>query len=53
MTQAFLTVLRVLLLALVGYWGYRLWNGTTSVTSRGLGVVFAAALAWQIIGGQL
>ena len=53
MTQAFLIVLRILLVALVGYWGYRLWTGTQSWTSRGVGLFFSAVLAWQIVGGTL
>jgi len=53
MTQAFLIVVRILLVGLVGYWAYRLWVGTTSLTSRGLGIFFSAVLIWQIIGGRL
>jgi len=53
MTQAFLIVLRILLLGLIGYWGYRLWMGTTSWTARGMGSVLIAALAWQVVGGTL
>jgi len=53
MTQAFLIVVRVLLVALVGYWAYRLWTGTRSWTSRGVGLFFSATLIWQIIGGTL
>jgi hypothetical protein len=53
MTQAFLTVVRVLVVALVAFWAYRLWTGTTSWTSRGVGMFFSAALAWQIVGGTL
>jgi hypothetical protein len=51
MTQAFLIVIRVALVALVGYWAYRLWTGTASWTSRGVGMLFSAVLAWQIVGG--
>jgi hypothetical protein len=51
MTQAFLIVLRVLLLGLVGFWGYRLWRGTTSWTARGVAVFFSVVLVWQIVGG--
>jgi len=51
MTQAFLIVIRVALVALVGYWAYRLWTGTTSFTSRGVGMLFSGALVWQIVGG--
>jgi len=53
MTQVFLIVVRVLLLALVGFWALRLWTGTTSWTSRGVGVFFSVVLAWQIVGGTL
>lgn len=53
MTQAFLIVVRVLLIGLVAYWTYRLWIGTTSLTSRGLGLLLSAALAWQIVAGTL
>jgi preprotein translocase subunit Sec63 len=53
MTQAFLVVVRVALAALVGYWAYRLWKGTRSVTSRGVGLLFSAILVWQIVGGRL
>jgi len=51
MTQAFLIVLRLLVLALLGYFAYRLWAGTRSFTTRGVACVFVGALAWQIIGG--
>ncbi len=50
MTQAFLIVVRILLLGLLGYWSYRLWTGTTSWTSRGVSAVLIAALTWQILG---
>jgi preprotein translocase subunit Sec63 len=53
MTEAFLIVVRVLLVALVAYWGYRLWIGTRSFTSRGVGALFCAVLVWQIVGGSL
>ncbi len=53
MTQAFLIVLRILLLGLIGYWGYRLWMGTTSWTARGMSSLLIAALAWQVVGGTL
>ena len=53
MTQAFLIVVRVALVALVGYWAYRLWNGSTSWTSRGVGMFFSGVLIWQIVGGTL
>ncbi len=53
MTQAFLTVVRVLLLALVGFSGYRLWVGTASWTARGVALFFSLVLAWQIVGGTL
>jgi TRAP-type C4-dicarboxylate transport system permease small subunit len=51
MTQAFIIVLRLLCLALLGYFGYRLWNGTRSWTTRSLAGLFVGALAWQIIVG--
>jgi len=53
MTQAFLIVVRILLLALVGFWAFRLWTGTASWTSRGVGVFFSAVLVWQVVGGTL
>lgn len=53
MTQAFLIVGRILLTVLVVYWAYRLWTGTTSRTARVVGILFSAALVWQIIGGRL
>jgi len=53
MTQAFLIVVRILLVALVGYWAFRLWTGTISWTSRSLGVFFCGILIWQIVGGGL
>jgi len=53
MTFAFLTAVRVLLVCLVGYWAYRLWTGTTSWTSRAVGMLFSAVLVWQITGGTL
>lgn len=52
MTQAFLIVLRVLAVALFLYWGYRLWTGTRSWTSRGLGTLFCAILIWQSTFGS-
>jgi hypothetical protein len=51
MTQAFLFVVRALAVALIGYWGYRLWTGTRSWTSRVLGVILSAVLIWQVTGG--
>ncbi|MFC2083352.1 hypothetical protein ACFLSG_04900 [Candidatus Bipolaricaulota bacterium] len=51
MTQAFLIVLRVLAVALFLFWGYRLWTGTRSWTSRILGTFFSAALIWQATFG--
>ena len=51
MTQAFLIVLRLMALALLGYFGYRMWMGTRSWTTRGVAFVFTGALAWQFIGG--
>jgi len=53
MTQAFLIVVRVLLVALVAYWAFRLWTGTRSWTSRGVGMLCSAALVWQIVVGTL
>jgi hypothetical protein len=53
MTQAFLIVARILLVGLVVFWGYRLWFGTASWTSRSVGVFFSAILLWQIVGGTL
>jgi preprotein translocase subunit Sec63 len=53
MTQAFLIVVRVALVALIAYWAYRLWTGTTSYTSRGVGMFLSAVLVWQIVGGTL
>jgi hypothetical protein len=53
MTQAFLIVVRVLLVALVGFWALRLWQGTTSWTARGVGIFFSAVLVWQIVAGTL
>ncbi len=53
MTQAFLIVVRIALVALVGWWAYRLWFGTSSWTTRAAAVVFCGALAWQIVGGAL
>ena len=47
MTQAFLVVVRVLVVALFLYWGYRLYRGTQSWTSRIIGVFFSAVLIWQ------
>ena len=48
MTQAFLIVLRLLLVGLIGYWAYRLWIGTTSFTSRAVGLLCTAVLLWQV-----
>jgi hypothetical protein len=53
MTEAFLIVIRLALVILVGYWAYRLWTGTTSWMSRGVGMFFSVVLVWQIIGGTL
>ena len=53
MTNAFLIVVRILLVGLVGYWGFRLWTGTASWTSRAVGTFFSAVLLWQIVGGTL
>jgi len=49
MTFAFLLVLRLLLVGLIGYWAYRLWIGTGSITSRALGLLCTAVLVWQVI----
>jgi hypothetical protein len=51
MTTAFLTVVRVLLVALVAFWAFRLWFGTRSGASRFVGMFFSAALVWQIVVG--
>lgn len=51
MTQAFLIVVRILVVALLVYCGYRLWTGTQSWTSRGLGMLFSALLIWQVTLG--
>jgi hypothetical protein len=53
MTQAFLIVVRVLLVGLIGFWGFRLWVGTMSWTARSVGVFFSAVLVWQIVAGTL
>ncbi len=53
MTQAFMFVVRALLLCLVGFWAFRLWIGTASWTARGVGVFFSAVLVWQIVAGTL
>ena len=47
MTQVFLIVVRVLVVALFLYWAYRLWTGTRSWTSRVMGMFFSAVLIWQ------
>lgn len=51
MTQAFLIVLRLLCLALLGYFAYRLWIGTRSWTTRIFAGLFVGTLAWQFIVG--
>jgi hypothetical protein len=51
MTQAFLIVVRILIVGLLLYWGYRLWTGTQSWTSRILGMCFSAILIWQTAVG--
>lgn len=53
MTQAFVIGVRILLVGLVAFWSYRLWVGTASWTARGVGILFSAAIAWQIVGGTL
>jgi hypothetical protein len=47
MTQAFLIVVRVLVVGLLLFWAYRLWTGTQSWTSRILGMFFSVMLIWQ------
>ena len=47
MTQAFLIVVRILVVVLLLYWGYRLYRGTHSWTSRIMGLFFSAVLIWQ------
>ena len=42
-------VIKLLVLAIVGYGEYRLWAGTASRTARGLSVVFTGTLAWEVI----
>lgn len=42
-------VIKLLMVAVVGYGEYRLWAGTTSRTARGLSVMFAGMLAWEVI----
>ena len=42
-------VIKLFALAIIGYGEYRLWTGTTSHTVRGLSVVFAGTLAWEVI----
>ena len=51
MTQAFLIVVRVLVVALFLFWAYRLWRGTRSWTSRVMGMFFSAVLIWQATAG--
>ena len=51
MTQAFLIVLRMLCLGLLGYFAYRLWTGTRGFTTRGMAGLFIGVLFWQIIAG--
>ena len=51
MTQAFLIVLRLMALTLLGYFAYRMWMGTRSWSTRGVAFVFTGALAWQFIAG--
>ncbi len=51
MTQAFMIVVRILAVALFLYWGYRLWRGTRSPTSRILGTIFSAVMIWQAAAG--
>jgi len=51
MTEAFLIVVRILAGVLVAYWAYRLWTGSRSWTTRGVGLFFCAALMSKIIIG--
>jgi len=51
MTQAFLIVLRMLCLGVLGYFGYRLWTGTRSLTTRVMAGLFIGVLVWQIVAG--
>lgn len=51
MTQAFLIVVRILVVALLSYWAYRLYRGTCSWTSRIIGIFFSAVLIWQTTFG--
>lgn len=53
MTQAFLIVVRLLFAGLIGFWGYRLWTGTRSWTTRIVGVFFSATLFWEIVAWTL
>jgi hypothetical protein len=52
MTEAFLIVVRILLLCLLGYWGFRLWGGTRSWTSRAVSGLCIVVLVWQVVGGR-
>lgn len=47
--QPYIIGVRILLCLLFGYWGFRLWRGTTSWTARGVGVLFSAAVIAQIV----
>ena len=51
MTRAFIIVVRLLCLALLGYFAYRLWAGTRSWSTRAVSALFLGALAWQVVGG--
>ena len=51
MTQAFLIVVRILVVALLLYWATRLYRGTCSWTSRVVGLFFSAVLIWQATAG--
>jgi len=53
MTHAFLIVVRIAMAVLIAFWAYRLWTGTRSWASRGVGMFFSAALLWQIIGWSI
>ncbi len=47
--QLTLTVIKLLVLVLIGYGEYRLWVGTASPTARGLSVLFATSMAWGVM----
>ena len=43
-------VFDIVLLALLGWTGLRLWTGTTSPTARAVSMASLALLAWFIVG---